>query len=90
MLLTEWVKVEVSIHRKKYNHTYIYSLAMSKTYTQVTRLDPYGQSFKITCYPKVYSLGQQIPHHYNELCKGQFCKDNNIDRKEKKAMYMNI
>ena len=57
-------------------------LAMAKTYTQVTILDPYGQTFKITCYPKMYSLGQQIAHHYNELCKGQFCKDTNIDRKD--------
>ena len=55
---------------------------MSKTYTQVTILDPYGHTFKITCYPRLHPLLQQIEHHYNELCKTQFCKDNNIDRRD--------
>ena len=55
---------------------------MSNTHTQVTALDRYGHRFKITCYPHVLSLLQQIEQHYKELHKTQFCKDNNLERLE--------
>ena len=55
---------------------------MSNNYTQVTALDRDGHRFKITCYPHVFSLIQQVEHHYKEMYKSQFCKDNNLDRLE--------
>lgn len=55
---------------------------MSTPYTEVTVVDPVGRSLKVTCYPKLYSLLQQIEHHYNELCKNKFCVDKGINRKE--------
>ena len=55
---------------------------MSNTYAQVTALDRYGHRFKITCYPHVLTLRQQIEQHYKELYKTQFCKDNNLERLE--------
>ena len=55
---------------------------MSNNYTQVTALDRDGHRFKITCYPHVFSLLQQVEHHYKEMYKSQFCKDNNLKRLE--------